>query len=128
MTKVDRWRKKGHTRKRPLRVSLRCRSTALWVARRSAVLARRLDLRLEPLTWEDWFRAKARSFVVVVVLLSSKLLLLLLLSVLLLSLLFRRRVSLTLLLTRLETETIVSSTGERDMAILVKSVQIMIQR
>jgi len=35
-----------HTRKRPLRVSRRWRSTALWVARRSAVLARRLALRL----------------------------------------------------------------------------------
>ena len=35
-----------HTRKRPFRVSRRWRSTALWVARRSAVLARRLALRL----------------------------------------------------------------------------------
>ena len=34
------------TRKRPLRVSRRARSTALWVALRSAVLARRLGLRL----------------------------------------------------------------------------------
>ena len=34
------------TRKRPLRVSRRARSTALWVALRSAVLARLLGLRL----------------------------------------------------------------------------------
>ena len=34
------------TRKRPFNVSLRCLSTALWVARRSAVLARRDGLRL----------------------------------------------------------------------------------
>ncbi len=107
--KVDGWRERGHTRKRPFRVSLRCRSTALWVARRSAVLARRLDLRLKPLTWEDWIRAIARSFVVLP---SSKLLLLGLLSVLLV---FTRRLSLMLLLTRLETELIVLSTGERDM-------------
>jgi hypothetical protein len=39
-------------------------------------------------------------------------------------LLFTRRLSLT----RLGTETMVSSTGERDMAILVTNVQIMIQR
>lgn len=39
-------KKGGLTRKRPLRVSLRCRSTALWVALRSAVLARLLGLRL----------------------------------------------------------------------------------
>lgn len=37
----------GLTRNRPLRVSRRWRSTALWVARRSAVLARRLGLRFE---------------------------------------------------------------------------------
>jgi hypothetical protein len=36
---------RGRTRKRLLRVSRRARSTALWVARRSAVLARRLGLR-----------------------------------------------------------------------------------
>lgn len=33
------------TKNRPLSVSLRWRSTALWVARRSAVFARRLGLR-----------------------------------------------------------------------------------
>lgn len=37
---------RGHTKKRPFRVSRRARSTALWVARRSAVLARLLGLRL----------------------------------------------------------------------------------
>lgn len=36
----------GLTRNRPFNVSLRCLSTALCVARRSAVLARRLGLRL----------------------------------------------------------------------------------
>ena len=68
-------------------------------------------MRLEPLTWEDWIRAIARSFVVALP--SSKLLLLGLLS----ELVFTRRLSLTLLLTKLETELIVPSTGERDMAI-----------
>ena len=48
------------TRKRPLRVSRRARSTALWVALRSAVLARRLGLRLfwaladGEADWADW--------------------------------------------------------------------------
>ena len=39
-------KKRGLTKKRPLRVSRRARSTALWVALRSAVLARLLGLRL----------------------------------------------------------------------------------
>ena len=38
-------RRAERTRKRPFRVSLRALSTALWVARRSAVLARLLGLR-----------------------------------------------------------------------------------
>ena len=42
--------KETRTRNRPFRVSLRARSTALWVARRSAVLARRLGLRLAACT------------------------------------------------------------------------------
>jgi hypothetical protein len=41
-----RGKKRALTRKRPLRVSRLWRSTALWVARRSAVLARREGLRL----------------------------------------------------------------------------------
>ena len=44
--KLDAKRKEEHTRNRPLRVSRLWRSTALCVARRSAVLARREGLRL----------------------------------------------------------------------------------
>ena len=46
----------ARTRNRPFNVSLRARSTALWVALRSAVLARRLGLRL------GWAGAVAATF------------------------------------------------------------------